>query len=412
MRLTIAMPWTLCVVFILILVSFSPSISSVTLSTTCNENDETIEETQFDGWPLSISLNKLEYNCCKKIKGEYFAIYYTEYEIENTGSAWYFGRPDSWVRESDSSIWLDYWNEGLLILSPGKSKSFSHYIKIKTSSNADIDQERIFADHPIVLETGVEDQCGHPDDPLSNVRIAKYWNENSFYEPTYAHLLVSTPWRYSLNDEETVLELQDIEQFSDVIKNERLGWIAELTSNLKNILDATSELSEIERENVFNWIIEICNYFNTLIEEGGNQSKLIQILNNYPQIEIEPITNYVNWKNTEPWINQIRILLEVKGVRKGETLEVICRGQSSTFKDLDDGVKDRICNIELYVSSEPTDAEKNNIGLHDCTIKIKGNRHLKSIKTVPLLSYCYSNGTVAKSFGRLDWLLSSCFDFF
>lgn len=178
---------------------------------------------------LAVRLDRLEYNRFEIIGGKGYSIYTVDYTIKNFGR-FYFGWPLIAIYDCSNAIYeFDSWYEPHpFLIFRGGEKSFSHEAKIRADKNVNIDEERVFAGHNIILDI-VGYTNPFPDDPKSFINFAKYWNACSEYEPTLTHLLVSTPWKYDkklieINGKEKYyFKSNGTENLPDIIKDQRLG---------------------------------------------------------------------------------------------------------------------------------------------------------------------------------------------
>ncbi|RLF51272.1 MAG: hypothetical protein DRN24_05230 [Thermoplasmata archaeon] len=446
---------TILVISIMIMMPFTavtPAITTINKNQTNGKNLEKEKRTNCFGfwdWNLDVSFDQLEYLKYKKINGEDYSIYKLKYTITNIGKRWCIGWPCTYVRRNDSLKIVDIWNERFIVLLPGRTRSFSHEIKVKSSPDPDVDKERYFANHNIVLQTSTPEKPpeGGLEPPYINGddRLAKYWNDNLDYQPTEPHLIVSTPWKYNIVNTSEIfyLEIPDVENLPDVIKNQRLGWIADLVYYLRNIAETVKTIiieTDDEKfileawnhlEHIQNWIIDVCEWFKLLVR--GKYSEydpldLISLFYKFQNITDEHVSALINlsieffgevtpsiqaivniseayskWQQTEPWTKPILIKGQVEGVKNDEVINVSCRSETYTCKDEDDGKIDNISHFEFYVTSDPTQIEASYIVPHNCTITIKGDKHDKTLCTVSLLSYCFSDGIVYANFSKEDW---------
>lgn len=448
-----------CIVCIGLLITITtiPNAYSITLKEHSNLDikNETKERERY----LGIKFSKLEYDTFEIDGEKIYAVYDAEYSVKNFGDFIYTAPCFILSRVNDPSAVIFYWwypqHRFDLLLLHGMEKTFSHKIKIlsneiKYYDSHDKDDfevdERFFAGNNIILTlAGLERSSGpYLDDPNSNINFAKYWNDKPDYTPTLAHLLVSTPWRYQLWN---VTTDGNCVEYPFVVKNDdlpetltqRLGWVWEITIYLsrltKDIHFILNNESKCFVEDVNNslypitkWVIDVCDWFDSLVEDTQNTSVIENLFRGYEDLanvsvsgainismlyfgkvipEVLQLVNDTNdldnWIKNKSWKQPITVKGVIKNIRRGETISISCRGKTFTFRDEDDGCRDRKVHYEFTVSSEPVNDEENYFEPYNCTLAIEGDRHIKNIVTNGIISYCFSNGTIVKNFGRRDW---------
>lgn len=420
-----------------------------------------IKENEKSKIELVLNLEKIEYNRCVKEKNGVYAIYDLTYTMENIGDQIVMPLPPPiHVVNPDPPCQIFYsWFEEppgprkFFLMYPGWKRTFNHEIKILSNereyyNNPDkLDfyfDERFFARTAVMLGAYLfESGYGW----CSNVIVPKYWNNNPCYEPTLAHLLVSTPWDYQLRN--VTIDGSCIE-YPFVVKNDdlpetltqRLGWVwkitdylSRLTKDVHFILNNESKCF-VEDVNISlypmnKWIIDVCDWFDSLVEDSHNISVIEKLFREYGDIanvsvsgatnismlyfgkvipEVLQLVNdtddLYNWIKNKNWEQPITIRGVIKNVRWGETIKISCRGKTVTLKDEDDGCRDRKIHYEFTVSSEPVNDEENYFEPYNCTLAIKGDRHIRNIVTEGIISYCFSNGTYIKNFSMRTLELS------
>jgi len=437
----------ICITIILLL--FTVSCIPITIGLKVNnerdnENEKCNITCFFSGSDLIVSFEKLEYDRVDIVDGEKYAIYDAEYIVKNLGSI-YYGKPLITVSNPNNPIHLlDWWYEPYRFLIFKKmSIPVSTKIHIKTDENVEFDDERFFADQYISLDL-VNVGRPYPDDPDSNIIKAKYWDEKQDYEPTLAHLLVSTPYKYKkeyikINNENLFyLKILNVEELPSALKDQRLGWTSSLSSYLfkiqnciKTILTDYDNAFSIEAWNylypLIQWNIDINNWFNNLLNDEYTSSQLLNTIENLSNLysdnilqlndyslgyyssiipPIETLNNVINellnWTNTTPWEESINVVGTIQGIQEDEELTVTCRDESYVLRDEDDGQIDDVINFNFNVTSLPTSSEKSNLEPHNCTIFIDGNKHKKVLVSESMISFCFSGGTIVKHLDMED----------
>ena len=431
------------VVIILLLITttiiFPVTAVSKTMYIKANETQHRVNRYFFRP-QLSVRLDRLEYSRFEIIEGKGYSIYSVEYTIKNFGS-FYFGWPLIAIYDCNNTIYeFDSWYEPHpFLIFRGGIRSFSHEIKIRADKNVNIDEERVFAGHNIILDI-VGYTNPFPNDPKSYVNFAKYWNTRSDYEPTLTHLLVSTPWEY----DKRLIEINGKEKYyfksngtknlPDIIKNQRLGWIGELNLYLTGIEEIIEIILSDDNEDfaeeswnhmkpLIEWCENVHKWFNQLLKDNYNSSYLLITLNKLPgilndnitRLENTSITYYskvitsvnnlitkveemINWISTEPWKKIITIQGKIKGLTGDERVEISCRNIKHLYRDEDDGKIDNVVYFNFTVPSTPLYSEKNYFEAHNCQITINGSKHKKNLQSIEFLSYCFSDGIIHKNF--------------
>jgi len=431
----------LIIIFLLINSVFLPVVTSSNITDAqVNLKKQKNERRCLPGPDLAIRLDNLEFKRFETIEGKGYSIYDVEYTVKNFGSV-YFGSPLITLIDPQKPYKIiNWWYEShKLLIFKGKLKSFSHEIKIRSDKDINYDEERDFAGRNIILDL-FRTAKPFPDDPKSNVNFAKYWNDEKDYEPTLAHLLVSTPWRYN----EKIVEIEGIDKqyiksnntknLPNIINIERMGWIKNLSIYINNIEKFTEEILSNKNESFANesWnhlkpLIEWCKnvhaWFKFLIEDEYEISNILTLMNNlnnilinnitylkdisnsYYSTLIPPVNNLsnavketVNWTFYEPWKKPIVIKGQIDGIEKNELINVTCRKKTYTFRDQDDGKIDNKTKYNFTVFSKPMDFENKYFEPHNCQILINGSKHEKNLQSTELMSYCFSGGSVNKSF--------------
>lgn len=448
----------ICCIFLLITIAILPNIYGIKIKKQSSPDiiKNSKEERKIY---LGIKFSKLEYDTLEIDKEKTYAIYNAEYSVKNFGDFVYTAPCFILSRVNDPTARIVYsWypNRFDLLMLHGMEKTFSHKVKIlsnevKYYDNHDKDDleddERFFAGDNIILTmAGLERVSGpYPHNPDSNIRYAKYWNDRPDYTPTLAHLLVSTPWRYEKKYIDTKCDkfyypyVVINEKLPTVLTNQRLGWINEFNLHLKEICNDIDLVFSNESEefvihagytlkDLNQWIFNVCDWFKKLINETCDFPSLLDIFNHSERVfnssvlllknvsirhfgmvtpEVLELINdtreMVKWIDEKPWEKQITVKGSIKNVRRGETISISCRGKTVTLKDEDDGRRDRVVDYEFMVSSEPINNEDSYFTPHNCRIKVRGDRHLKDLSSVDVLSYCFSNGTFVKNFDIRDW---------
>jgi len=394
---------------------------------------------------LTAFLNRVEYNRFEIIEGKGYSIYEIDYAVKNTGTSFYLGKPLHEIIKPDSlwHVFSDWYNIFPLFLLKSREKSFSKEIKINSGENIEPGDERYFAGQIAQLSVGF--RLDHPEDVESSYQYVKYWNDNINYEPTLAHLLVSTPWQYKTNSVEinnknlTYLNLIINENLPDVIENQRLGWIKNLTIHLKKMIDDVKDIFvEYDEEFIIeawpyiqplvNWMITLGDYFVKMLHGVNDPYELEDIIDNFidilyckiPYLEdiadhypdekeyiidnlVTDANNFYEWIDSEPWKKPIRIMGKIEGLKDNEILEISCKNITNIYNDEDDGKDDNIINYKFYLPIDPLNSKDSYFEPHSCTITINGSKHNKTIKSLKMLSYCFSDGILLKNFKEEDW---------
>jgi len=411
---------------------------------------------------LTLNLEKIEYSRCVKEKDGVYAIYDLTYTMENSGNQFFMAiAPPIYVvnHEYPYQVFYHWFEEPpgprkAFLMYPGWKRTFNHEIKIlsnekeyySTHGHDFCFDERFFARSIIML--GAYPKAFGGWSWCSNSIVVKYWNNNPCYEPTLSHLLVSTPWRYQLRNVTTdgnCIEYPFVIKNDDLpeILTQRLGWVQEFTVYLsrltKDIHFILNNESKCFVEDVNNslhsmtrWVINVCDWFNSLVEDSENISiieKLFRDYENIANISISGATNISmfhfgkiipeiwelvndtndlnNWIKNKSWEQPITIKGVIKNVRRGETISISCRGKTVTFKDEDDGSRDHVIHYEFMVSSEPVNDKDSYFNPHNCALIIKSDRRIKNIITNGIISRCFSNGTYTDFFSTRDWKLNN-----
>jgi len=353
------------------------------------------------------------------------------YLVKNSGKWLYIGKPSFVMRFDNGELVIDRWDGRFCIIRPGKTKCFSQYIDILSSTNEDIDEERYVAGLPLVVE-------GRPSEDFiggSDKCTAKYWRDDKDYEPTAPHLIVNTPRSskkiYKKVDNQNLfyIELPD-EQEKPSVLGKRMGWINELRGFLIDLSEGVKSLF-YETEEYFllevwpyvlpilSWIANVTHWFKSL-SYGHDPSVLMSLFTEFEEKSDDIITNlsmisnciysciippvenitldlnkYIDWYNITPWAKPITIKGKISDVKDNERVNISCRGSKHSYTANFTEETGEI-NFEFNVSSEPTETEEEYICTHDCTITIKGSKHENIIKSVPLLSHSYSDGVFEK----------------
>lgn len=399
-----------------------------------------------EGYHLETYFNSIKFERYEKINDEYYSIYKAEYEIKNTGDDHYYGQPVTMVQPADYlAPVFDSWEENYLDLDPSESISLSHEIKILNSLDPEKDKERHFADHRIALYATHWDEW--PPYPENRILRVKYYNNDSDYTPTLAHLLVSTPWRFTISNdsvnysEASYLELKDIDELPDSIKS-RLGYVKDLSNYLSQINDEIKSIvqkydelfiSEIWRniKPIILKITDICQYYKDKIDNKEPEESIEILLTNLATIlndnlslmsnvsnlhyglivsEIENLitisSNFMGFMNKTPWKNSIDIKGKLEDIRVFELIKISCRNQDFLFTDKKDGDRDRAVNFDFFVESKPISNEDTYFDLHNCLLDVKGwclFRRNRIIRSNELFSFCYSNGSIYTTFKDQEW---------
>lgn len=106
------------------------------------------------------------------------------------------------------------------------------------------------------------------------------------------------------------------------------------------------------------------------------------------------------WKSKEPWLQDIRVRGRVDYVRDGETVTVECQGIKQVVKEEKDG-KDGSIQFNFVVPAKyPYKIPQK------CVITVTGDHPShqgKPLKTLGVLSYCFSGGEIYKWFQSESW---------
>jgi len=408
---------------------------------------------------LTLTLEKIEYNRYVKEKDGVYAVYNLMYTIENSGEQFFIAfEPPIHVVNYDYPYQVFYrWYEKppgprrFFLMYPGWKRAFNHEIKILSNEEEYYSthghdfwfDERFFARSKIMLgaypkafDSGYK-WC-------SNSIVVKYWNNNSCYEPTLAHLLVSTPWSYRLRNvtaDGKCIEYPFVVKNDDLpeILTQRLGWVEDITAYLSRLTEDIHFILNNENkcfvDDVNNslypmtqWVIKVCNWFNSLVKDSQNISLIEKLFNEYENIadvsvsgttnismlyfgkiipEIQELSNDTDelnkWIKNKSWEQPITVKGVIKNVRRGENISISCRGKTVVLRDEDDGCRDHTIHYEFTVSSESVNKEGSYFEPHNCTLIIKGDRHIKNIVTNDIISYCFSNGIYIKNFSMTKW---------
>lgn len=411
---------------------------------------------------IIVFFNKLEFKRYEQIDGKCYSIYLVDYAIKNIGDELYEGGPFTRLFGVDRGI-FGWWIENIIILEPGEHINLSKEVKILSVSDPyddtyrELDDERYFADHEIAI---VSSHFEAPDTfPKRTITRAKYWNDDADYEPTLAHLLVSTPWRYETKNDSInlsdayFLEIKNLDELPVAIKK-RLGYIKDLynylvyiNEEIKLILQKYNEsfLSEawtyiepilLSIEDICNWYKEVVNRIQhksdiiTLLERFSNITKdNVILLANLSQIyyddiipEIENMQVISNSLfdfvyNKKTWKKKIRVFGDINGVKLFEKIKVKCREYNGVYRDFYDKKIDRKVNFNFF--TKPLFAKERYYDIHNCTLTVEGNRHKmplfiktrekcffrknKVVSSESVFSYCFSNGEININFIKKDW---------
>jgi len=432
------------IILILISLTLIPATNCMKIKNV-KKTENKKEDSCFRNFDLVVDFNKLEFDRCEKIGGENYAMYNAEYKIKNIGDGLYIGKPPIYVEnnEDDAKV-VDWWYERICIILPGRGKTYSREIKVKSIENVENDEERYFADHEAKMIT-LNGGGSYKSNPNSNIKFGKYWNGKSDYEPTLSHLLVSTPWKCEKNyqkiSNQTIyyLKFNDLKRLPNIIKNERLGWVKELNTYLLNFTNNIEMISKecdegfvLEIWDKLNttqkWLTEVCNWFTGLLNGSSKSEQILTIFDNFNEIiskDIDPLTCISNdyygfvinevtnliksayrlqsWISLKSWENPIKIKGKIEGVETDERITITCRDERHIYEDKDDGSIDNSVEFEFIVPSTPLYNEGQIFEPHKCNLVINGNKHDNKIKVNNILFYCFSNGTVSKTFSENSW---------
>ena len=408
------------------------------------ENNEEKSSTQYK---LVVNLEKIEYDRFEVVDGENYAIYDVEYTIENIGDRFYRGNPlrELCDPEIPWHVFADWYEVHSMLLLKGarkfhmlfpntNKKSFYNEIKIKTDEIPDICDERFFAGNLIKLE--VFNAESYPDNPDSNIRLVKYWNDNSDYEPTLAHLLVSTPFKLETNfvniDNENLWYVKLIKNFGlpNVIENERLGWVNDVIFYLSKMMDDVEVIFTECNDSILltswnhlkpleMWMISLGDWFVELLSDTCKSDGLNGIFESFKSIvdfnlsALESVSccedlimdakDFYKWIEIEPWENSIRVKGKVEGLEKDEILDISCDDKTFTFRDEDDGIVDNTIFYEFYLPNNQLIINGSYFNPINCNLTYKGSKHEKIIESQKMLSYCFSDGIFVKNIDDIDW---------
>lgn len=412
-------------VVLMILVALSPSMNGIQLQIDEENNEEiTASKTSNDRLVVGIiSLDFKEYTLLNT---------HVRYELDYwIGHQWTEGPVTCVLKAGDHTI--DTW-EVHIPFSPFYTViKDSHIIKLRSSENPGIDEERLLVGKTASLEI----RYGIPCD--IDYIFVKHWRDDNNYVPTEPQVGASTPCWYKktpiegFNDIFTI-EMLDVRVLPSILKSERLGWIANASKQLFVIVAGISLIVgetgaflysiENEAKIVLQWIVNLVEWFANVLK-GVFFGGFAELINNFfahvrPAIKeikvkaalagaiilptaiklLDDIEAFYDWRMTDPWTNPISIEGEVNRVKDGETVTVSCRDKNGDkSKEYYDSDGDGTIKYKFDVTSEPIGNEKYQYNVHDCQVTVGGSKHDKSLTSPKLLSYVFSDGI-------LNWTLA------
>ena len=303
-----------------------------------------------------------------------------------------------------------------------------------SSENASVDEERYLAGKMIVLVIDKNDL-----NPSNNFdeKFVKYWKDNTDYIPTEPQVEVGAPcwgtkvYHTVLRDVYywSIFDGEGGNILSNILLSKRMGWVGQLLGYLINIsvdmgvifgliiLYLNSIAEEIGK--IGTWFFDVFTWFINLLNGNIIPGMLIDLFNNFidyvipavisivtkaiPYLGAELVAVYKLWddiNNTYNWYysgdippmyRDIKIDVFIDYVKPGETVQVTCRNHTEVkTRPIDAGTGP--LRFIFYVTSECQGNERFQIGIHNCQVKVKGDKHYGEAKSRPLLSYAFANG--------------------
>jgi len=304
-----------------------------------------------------------------------------------------------------------------------------------SSENVSFDEERRIAGQIIVLKINLQDQW--PDDNIDK-KFVKHWTDNPNYIPTEPQVEVSAPHLMTKITHPQIPNLFYINLSSlfdgrilpSILLSKRMGWVGQLFDYLLKISFDLTALFGVtifflmkitdEMAIIGTWTADFIAWFYCIINGIWVPGKFKELCDDFVEfvypamvgiaekgviyggtvaLLVCKLWNDANetygWSLDEPWTKDIKINVKVNNVLLGETVTIKCRNEIVTkTRDADDSSLLKFENIS--VSSEVQGNEISQVGIHNCQVTVSGSMHTGYLKSRPLLSFVFANGS-------LDW---------
>jgi len=429
-------------VVILLLMAMSPLVSSYKINT--NNVKTNIEkniqpQTYGNDCDLEIIVN----NCYLEniiLTGKWndpaITRYKLNYKIKNHGEP-YSG--DVKVDFETMDILFNSFQHNNIInvnLDTSESKDITDSIPSYCNWDPDIDKERNLAGKIFKLE--IDPLNGDDTNQNNNIDYGevKFWFDRMQYQPTISETLVASPHNYrNISLGNSGLWYYDLpfspEEYPDILKNNRLGYIWELgvfifefNKIIKEIIVDFTEFAISVTDDVtiiLYWLDEVITWMASIVNGDPITFGLFQLLINFvtfvnPAIDrmkseaqvwgeqelVDIIIDFCNylikfdkWVNSKPWENPITVKVKVKTRSEDDIITVYCRGETKG------GTGKKVYDFTLEVPPL-IEGEKNPWTIKDCTVKVFSDKEQKSIHSWKIFSWAFANGTL-RVLGGIDF---------